>query len=321
MSIGGFPGMNTAPGGFPGAPQQQAAQPNAVQFVIQAPTDATWQPFESTDVLEFDGYYCARITGEKPRMIRDKVQLILTLTLQDPDVAGKTLNKFLPNPTQSTKDTWFLWRGLVRSITGSIEAAQSAFSYQPGMYANQLVFFKSEPYLESDGTQRTGVANFVTKTEWEEAAKAGGTHYRWQPKQVSRGANGSAVGALPGGTPMGFPGLGAGIPGLPGAPSSPGASAPVAQAPQPAAAPMQQFAPAPVAPPPVAAPAPVSWPAPPAAVAPPPVAATPQWMPAAQPGGMQFGSPQPQQPAAAAPATPQPGAFSPFPGFVPPTAT
>ena len=58
---GAFPGMPAA--AAPGAQPQQ--QPAGSGFVLIIPPDMDWQPIDSTDVLEKDGYYMARIKTEK----------------------------------------------------------------------------------------------------------------------------------------------------------------------------------------------------------------------------------------------------------------
>lgn len=208
----GFP-AGTPGGGFgtPGAPQQAAPTQG---FVLNIPLDPTWEPMTSSDVLEKDGYYSAAITGEKPRDNDGKPQLVLTMTIIDQDAAGKVLAKFMPHAETTQKNTWFLWRGLARSIFGGT-AGKSAWQYTPGCLMGKTVFFKTEPYAGKDGTVSTGVGDWVTKEEYEEAVRT--NRHRWvsKPPQAMGGA-----GALPGG----LPGFGGGMPGLPGAPGQmPGA--------------------------------------------------------------------------------------------------
>lgn len=243
--------MSTAPpfgfsGGGPGAPAPQQA---VAGFVLNVPADPNWEPFQSTDVLEKDGYYCGRIVSEKARNDQNKAAgVFFEFQLVDPDVVGKRLMKFLPDPNTSKGNTWWLWRGLLRSITGSTDHGKGAFQYALGNYANQLVYFKTEAYLD-DGAMRTGVGDWLTKTEYDAAVAA--NRHRWPAKAPQPNAG---AGALPGGLPGSFPG--GGLPmGGPGAPSPMGAAPtfPPQQpmTPQPGAAPMQaapSFPPAPTAP-------------------------------------------------------------------------
>ena len=306
------------PGGGPmmGAPAPMQAQ---VGFVLDIPADPTWEPFDTTDVLDQDGYYQAKITKESGRNDPGKSQgIFLTMEIQDADARGKILSRFLPDPRTAKGNVWFVWRGLLRSITGTVDGARQGLRYQPGMFTGQLVYIKTERSQRDDRVS-TDIDTWVTGPEWQAAVQSG--RHRWAPKPMQAGGN---VGALPGGVPGGFPGLpGAGAPatlqlgaGLPGAPSAALPIAPAAATtPQPGGAPFaappppqQTFAPPPVqqafAPPqgqfpmaaPVVAPAPVADPAAPPAPgqpfsfaafpgmgAPPPVAANgaPQPMTAA----------------------------------------
>jgi hypothetical protein len=227
----GFPG---APGGgFPGA----AGAAPTTGFVLDIPPDPTWEPFETTDVLEMDGLYACRITRESARTDTSKSSgVFITLEILDEDARGKVLSKFLPDPRTTKSNVWFVWRGLIRSITGGLDGARQGFQYRPGTFANQVCYAKTEPYLDGQD-QRTSIAQFVTKEEYD-AAVAGKRH-RWPSKPKTS--------ALPGGLPSAFPM--AAFPGMTG-PSAPTGFPP---APQPGGAPMTQ--PPQPAPQPQAAPA------------------------------------------------------------------
>lgn len=316
----GGPVPGAAPQGLPTAPNQGGG------FVLNIPADPNWEPFDTLDVLEMDGYYCARITKEGARTDQSKSRgVFLTLVLEDPDVRGKTLSKFLPDPTAQQKDVWFLWRGLFRAITGDLNAARSAFQYTPGMLTGQLVYFKTKAYVD-DGAVRTGVDAWCTKAEWD-GATAQKLH-RW-PVKVSPTSPG---GALPTGLPGAFPV--SAFPGLQGGPSAPvPTSAPMvapaggfpgmALAPAAPAAPAQVMQPPLVQPPqvmqPAAAPAapaqPAAFPGFAAPAAPPAPAQAAHGFPGfAQPGqgfAAPVAPPQPAQPAQAFPGFP--GAAAPQP--------
>lgn len=288
--MSGFPPGFGAPGAPPG---YAAAQPAGVDFVLDIPPDPTWQPIDSSDTLDQDGFYCCRIKSEKVRNDDGKLQIILTLEIQDQDARGKTIARFMNDPRQTKGDTWWQWRGLMRSITGTVQGGQQGLRYQPGAFTNQICYVKTGAYNDSKGAMRTGVETWSTKDEWEEAYKRGG--HRWAAKVHVAQAPG--VGALPGGT-GGLPGApSAGLPGamppLPGAPATPGVATPPG-VPAPGAAPMQS------APPPAPVTAPAVPPANPFAAAAPP--------PAPQTG---FGFVPPAGPPAAAP--PAPAAPIPFP--------
>jgi hypothetical protein len=216
----GFPGM--APVANVGAPQMvnNPAVQHTAGFVLDIPSDPSWEPFETTDTLEMDGFYSGRITREAPRTDGTKsAGVFLTIEINDEDARGKHLSKFMPDPRASRNNTWFLWRNLIMSITGSKDTARSGFRYQPGALSAQTVYFKTEPYM-NDGDVQTSIAQFVTKQEYDDAVN--NKRHRWASKPKT-----SAVPAgLPGGFPM------ASFPGLPGAPSSPTpAGAPMQQAP------------------------------------------------------------------------------------------
>lgn len=310
-----FPGAPGAmPGGVPGAPMQPAfggQQPAApVAFVLDIPADPTWEPMEMSDTLAMDGFYAAKIVGEKPREGNNGLQVIFTLELIDPDVAGKKISRFLPHPAQTKGDTWFLWRGLLRSIGGTTDHGRQAMRYTPGMFVGQYVYVKTEAYWDDKGVQRTGVADWRMRTEWEEACKT--NRHRWAVRQPASPAG--SVGALPTGLP-GFPGMPGAPGGMPGGPQMP--TAPAAGVPQPGTAPMQpppqqpQVQTAPVLPgAPMAAPPPPAQPgfAPPQ---PPPGFAPPQPVQTTQPSfpafpGQNGAVPQPP-PTAAGIATSFPG--------------
>jgi hypothetical protein len=279
---GGFPGA------APGAPQQTAGT-----FVLNVQADPSWEPFQSTDVLEKDGYYCGRIVKESARNDQNKAAgVFFEFQLQDADAAGKRLMKFVSDPNTSKGNTWWIWRSLMRSITGDTAHGKAGFQYAVGAWANQLVYFKTEAYLD-DGAMRTGVGDFITKAEYD-AQVASGRH-RWAAKSPSPTAG---AGALPGGLPSSFPGMGlpAGGPSAPMPMAPQGAPAfPPPTTPQPMAAPMQPAFASPPAQQPTFAPAPSFAPAPapgfaaPAPAFAPPAAAVPP-PPFAPPNGV---TPQP----------------------------
>jgi hypothetical protein len=289
-----------------------------VGFVLQIPADPTWEPFETPDVLEKDGYYCVRVTSDQAKMISEKLQVVVSMEIQDPDAAGKKVTRFLPDPRTSKGNTWFLWRGLLMSIMGTVDAGRGAFTYQSGMFTGQIAYVKTEAYLDKEGGLRTGVGAWSTRIEWEAATAKGGTASRW-PARVSAAPAGGGVGALPGGLPSGLPGTG--FPGMGALPPPSGAAMPVTAptTPQPAAAPMQvapqpQQAPQMTFAPPAAAPAPVAAPANPFAVPP----AAPAAAPPNPFAGFAPAAPQPNG------TVPQPTAasvMSSFPGMPPAPGT
>ena len=301
------------PGGAPAYPQGAVAEP---AFVLNMPADPNWQPIEGGDTLEKDGFYCGKIISEKVRNNDGKLTVIMTVELQDADAVGKKLSKFMPNPAQSSKDTWWLWRSLVRSIYGTVEAAQSALQYTPGKFTGAYVYFKTEAYADDRGTMRTGIGVWTTRAEWEEAQQPGPggvPRNRW-PAKINAAQN-PGVGALPGGS-GGLPGMpGGGLPGapsggLPGMPTMP-TNVP-AGLPMPGTAPMQQAlaigaAPAFVAPPPtVTAPPPQAGFPPGGGFAPPIAAAPVPGGPIAFPPPPQNGVPQPSAAGIAAGFPPSP---------------
>lgn len=228
----GFPGFAPQGVGAPvGAPAPYSPQPGAPPlgadaggFVLDFDADPTWQPFETTDVLEKDGYYCCRITKEQPRQDGNKTPgVFLTLEVVDQDAAGKTLSKFMTDPRHTKSNTWFVWRNLFLSITGNIEQARAQFRYVPGTLTNQYCYVKTAAYLDNSNEMRTGVDSFATKQQWEEATKAG--RHRWAAKP--KGATAQLPTGLPGSG--GFPG--GGFPGLPGTAGAPVPTAPAAAPP------------------------------------------------------------------------------------------
>lgn len=189
-------------------------------FII--PADPTWEPMEFDDTLAQDGAYAARVTSDKSAAIGTKGGIRVTLELQDADVAGKRLSKFLQDPRENDK-VWFLWRGIMRSITGSTDGARAGFTYQPGTFTGQLVYFKVESYTDNNGERRSGVGQWLTKGEYEEIVAKG--KHRWAPAAVSAGGRAAPASGTPAGSPFGaFPGLPATVP-------QPATTAPVQTAP------------------------------------------------------------------------------------------
>ncbi len=234
MSFPGMAGMAGLPGAVPGVPGGAPQQAGGA-FVLDIPPDPTWQPFDQTDTLDKDGYYCFRIKSESATR-EGKAGVFLTLEIQDPDARGKILSKKLNDPRLTEKESFWVWRSLIRSIMGDLAQAQAGFRYTVGAFTNQIVYGKTGAYTDNKNTTRTGVDGFITKAEYDAAVAAG--NHRWAPHLTGAGGGAGPVGALPGGLPASFPGMGSmGLPGGPGAPTG---------APQPtAAAPMQQQAPAP----------------------------------------------------------------------------
>lgn len=320
-AFSGFPGQAA---GFPGmaAPGQAPQQPATAGagFVLDIPADPTWEPIEQTDLLEKDGYYCAQIKGEKYKA-DDKPGVWFSFLLLEQDVHGKVLQKFLPDPNRHQKDMWFLWRGLMRSITGLTQGGQQAMRYAPGAWIGHQVYFRVTRYLDNQGNDRSGVDGFVTKSEWEDAVKA--NRHRIEPKPRPAGGGAATVGALPGGSA--FPGLGTGLPGSPALPaSSAGAGFPPVGAatstPQPTGAPPMQGMPTQVQNPAFQPPANPTNPTQPAFVPPgQPQQQQPVFVPPANPTQPVFQPQQPTtQPFQAGPQVQQPqGGFS-FPTAAPP---
>lgn len=188
--------------------------------LFQLGENASWEPMDFADVLDQDGVYCGRITKEVVKTEDDKPGVWLTFTLEDSDVAGKNLQKKLGFDAKQE----FLWRGLIRSVTGDMRQAKGAFSYVPGQLTNLVTYFKVESYENAkDGERRSGLGSFLTKAEYDEAVAKG--RHRWPAEVKGRGGS-------KGGTPAGLPSA---FPGFPGA---------AASVPQPAAA--QPLNPAPV---------------------------------------------------------------------------
>lgn len=279
-----FPGMPAGmPGGIPGAAPGMPGAPGvsggAQAFVLDIPADPSWEPITQTDTLQNDGYYCCRITRENARVEGAKSGVFLTLEIGDEDARGKTLSKYLTDPRTTQKNTWFVWRSIIRSITGGTEQARAAFRYSPGAFQGQVVYVKTAAY--ADGTeQRTGVESFITKTEYDDfvARKA----HRWPATVRAQNTGGLPPGSVPTFAGAGFPGM---TPPLPGAPTLPGAG-PVPQAPQPVAAAPMQAPPQPQTPPQAQ---PSAWGQQPPQPA--PVEAPQAGGPVAVPG---FGAPAPQ---------------------------
>jgi len=319
-----FPSAGMMPGTMPGA-APQAATP--VQFQMIIPPDLDWEPYQQTDVLEKDGYYCVKIIKESARS-GDKPGVWFTLEVYDDDAKGKILNRFLPDSRNTEKDTWFQWRGLLRAIYGTLDVAKQGIAYTVGMFTNQYAYVKTGAYTDNDGNLRTGIDGWSVRSEWENAIKEG--KHRWAPRPKTSGARAGQVGMLPGAVPTGFGGLpgtpaapglpgvgvGGGLPGAPAAPGFPAApmqAAPMALAPvagpavtpQPGAAPMQAAPPAPAP----TAPAAFSFGAPPAPQ--PQMPQAPAQAPMAAPANMP-----------APPAPGQPFSFAQPPaGFAPPNGT
>jgi len=291
---------------MPGAAPQAPAPGGG--FVLVIPPDPNWSPIEQTDNLEMDGYYMAKIVKEEARTDASKsAGVFMYFEIQDPDALGRKLSKFMPDPTSSKGNTWFLWRGLIASITGALDNARAGLTYQPGMLIGQTVYLKTEAYLD-DGQPRTGIGPYVMAKEYGEAKAAGGTKFRWPAKPRQPNAGVGQAGALPGGVPS-FPGLGVG---LPGAPTTAAIPVPAQQTVAPApmvAAPMQ---PVPAMAPPPPAPQ-FQQPQPPQQMLQP---AAPVFVPGQMPPP---GSAAPWQPAPQ-PATPPPANGAPQPTGAPPFA-
>jgi hypothetical protein len=297
-----FPGAGMMPGAAPAGPPQAAGP---INFTMVIPPDMDWEPFETTDTLEKDGFYCVKIIKESARG-GDKPGVWFTFEVFDEDARGKVLNRFMSDSRTTQKDTWFTWRGLLRSLTGNLDAARQGLTYQPGMFVGQYVYVKTGAYQDREsGGLRTGIDAWSTKSEWETAIKEG--KHRWTPKPRGGSTTGAApAGMLPGGMPGGFP-TPTGLPGapigggLPGAPMAPGVAP---STPQPTASPMQ------TAPAQVAAPASMAPPPPPAPQAP------------QAPAAFSFGAPPPSAPPPQTPApAPTPGFGQPFTFQQPPNGT
>lgn len=277
--MGGFPG---APGGFPGAPGGMMGGPAAampmngpaagVGFTLDIPADPSWQPFDSTDTLDMDGYYACRVTRESPRTDSSKSRgLFITLEIIDEDQRGKVISKFLPDPQAAKGDVLWIWRSLIRSMAGSTEAAQQGFSYRPNVFIGRTVYVKTEPYVDGTNT-RTSVAGFITQDEYEASVKSG--KHRWPSKPKT-----------PAGTPVGIPGAFPAMGAFPGAVGGPMTGpSPFGGAPAPGGAPMQGTPPQQQAAPPQQQAAPIQAAPPQQQAAPPaPFAAPPQAAPFAAP--------------------------------------
>lgn len=183
-------------------------------FVLELPSDPSWEPMDIADVLEQDGFYSGVIVGEKAKTDGEKPGVWLTIALSDADVAGKKVQKFLGDPRVNPK-LMFLWRGILRSISGSTDAAKGAFSYAVGRFTGATVYFKTEAYADKEGNHRTGVQDWLTKGEFDQAVAK--NQHRWPAKIRSTATS----------TPTGLP-AGFGI-AFPPAPPAPPAAAPMGQ--------------------------------------------------------------------------------------------
>ena len=183
------------------------AQPQAVtapaasgSVGFEIPADPTWEPLEFADVLDHDGYFCAKIIAEK--QIREK--FVVSFELQDEDVRGKRLDKWFSDPRIDDKAI-DQWRALLLAISGSKDAARGRFSYVPGRVTGATVYLKSGAFIGNKGEQRTGIDKFITKEE-HAAAVAQGKH-RWPAVARDSAPKSSGFGALPAGLPVAFPGV------------------------------------------------------------------------------------------------------------------
>jgi hypothetical protein len=175
------------------APQEEG------EFTFELPPDPSWQPFEKPDVLPMDGFYYGQITNESPRK-GEKPGVFLTITLEDEDVKGLKISTFLSDPT--AKNTGWLWRNILRSIHGSVEAGQQGISYKKGYFTGHYVFFKTESRLDNQGERATQIKDWITQEEMSSAVAAGNT--RW-PASISERAQGApGFGATPTQAPAGF---------------------------------------------------------------------------------------------------------------------
>lgn len=178
------------------------AQPSAPgPFVLELPADPAWEPMDIADVLEQDGYYSGRIVREKAKTDGDRPGVWLTIELLDTDCAGKKVQKFLGDPRVNPK-LMFLWRGILRSISGSTDAAKGAFAYSVGRFTGATVYFKTEAYPDREtGDHRTGVQDWLTQAEYDQAVQKG--QHRWPAK--IRASSGSTPTGLPAGFGVAFP--------------------------------------------------------------------------------------------------------------------
>lgn len=208
-------------------------------FEITVAADPTWEPLEFGDTLDTDGAFMGEIIGEKVSLNDGqgkKAGIWLTVQILDTDHAGKKIQKFLQDPRENEK-VMFLWRGMMRSIVG-IEQARAGFAYRPGMLRGQRCYFRVDSYTSNDGERRSGMGNWLTKSEYDDYVAKG--RHRWAPAVAARPA-------AP--TPMGLPTSFPGLPTTPQGPPQPPAAFPVAApvappvAPQPPANPFTAAAP------------------------------------------------------------------------------
>lgn len=290
-------------GGFtPPATQNPMAAPNSA-FVISIDADPTWEPLDTFDLLEVDGLFAVKVTkesvqngdGGKTRGV------FMTLQIQDNDLKGKVVSKFMTDPASAKNDVRFTWRLLIMSLGHNKDVARAAFNYQPGMLTGKMLYCRTKRGQNRDGKQITNVENFVTREDYELALKE--NRHRWKAEVAI------APTSLPSGVPPvggAFAGLGAF--GAPGAPTGAPAGGPMMGSPTPTAA--TPFA-APVAAAPVTAPAGGF-----AAVPPPAMVVSPAQAMVPQ-NGFPPGAPAQafSQPPVAPTTSPVPGAASPFPSF------
>ena len=165
----------------------------AKPFVV--PADPAWEPFDLTDLLAKDGWLRCLITG-----VDDATQgegYFVKLEVQDEDLAGSKLSK---NVGSKTKDVSWVWRQIIHSITGDKQAAKNGCNGDPdAVFKGHTCYVKTERYVQEKGDERTGVAKFGTKEEYEAARAAGGAHFRWEPRvrQQTTGLPSGAGGLAP----------------------------------------------------------------------------------------------------------------------------
>lgn len=179
---------------------QPTAPTTAAPFVLEIPADPTWEPIEFSDVLEQDGVFAAVITAERVGEVNSKPGVWFDFKLQDADVAGKKLSKFMIDPRVNEKVLTF-WRKLLMSIGGSKEAGKGGLQYTPGRLTGQIVYFKTEGYVGSKGDVQTGVQDFMTKTEYDAHVAQGRS--RWPVAATLNKPSG--FGGSPTGLPTGIP--------------------------------------------------------------------------------------------------------------------
>ncbi len=168
--------------------------------VLEIAADPLWEPMQIADVLEQDGVYSGIIVGEKATAAdANKPGVWLTIELQDTDVAGKRLQKLLIDPRHNDK-VMFLWRGLLMSIGGK-DAARGAFSYTLGRFTGATCYFKVGAYMTGKGDVASGVNEWITKSDYEQAVNK--KAHRW-PRAVSAKSGDASAFGLPSGVPAGF---------------------------------------------------------------------------------------------------------------------